>query len=213
MWDDTIDGSFHARLYRQFHKDVKNNQAMQDRVFEASSSHGMPLFFQFWPEEKQKDPAVRAQFLDKCNDATKMYLLKAFPREVRGDTRVLRSFIEKTGEKHIYEVYSEFPEAAKENLELVYACIDKVATDFWVEYLFKAFPDGVDGVKRADAVRQRCQMRCPRAQLQLPQHHPLPPWTCDRYARWWSPHRHPLVLSLSDTMAGPDTEASSSSRN
>merc|ERR1712217_19489 len=165
MWDDTIDGSFHAKLYRQFPKDVKNNQAIQNRVFEASSSHGMPLLFQFWPEEKQKDPAVRAQFLDKCNDATKMYLLKAFPSEVRGDTRVLQSFIEKTGERHLYEVYSEFPEAAKENLDLVYACIDRVDTDIWLEYLFKAFPDSV---KTTDAVLQRCQMRCPRAQLPAP---------------------------------------------
>lgn len=168
MWDDTIDGSFHAKLYRQFHKDVKNNHAVQNRVFEASSSHGMPMLFQFWPEEKQKDPAVQAQFLDKCNDATKLYLLKAFPSEVREDPNVLLSFIEKTGEIHLYKVYSGFPAAAKENLDLVYACIDRVATDFWLKCLFKAFPDEV---RRTRAVREKCLAKCSdeavRAELQL----------------------------------------------
>merc|ERR1712232_1095051 len=96
-------------------------------------------------------------------DDTRMYLFKAFvealPDEIPSDLDLQRRFVETTGEIYLYKVFDEFPEASKNNLDLVHACIDspKLTSDIWIEYLFKAFPDGV---RRDPKVQQRCLDKC-----------------------------------------------------
>merc|ERR1712060_412745 len=122
---------------------------MQKLVFEKCSTYGMPTLFEFWAHELQKDPVVRDEFLNKCHDKAKSDLFKAFvealPDEITSDVDLHRRFIETTGERDLAQVFAALPEASKNNLDLVYACIDspKVTEGIWFSSLWKAFPDGV----------------------------------------------------------------------
>mmetsp|Transcript_23491 Transcript_23491/g.73258 ORF Transcript_23491/g.73258 Transcript_23491/m.73258 type:complete len:637 (+) Transcript_23491:52-1962(+) len=162
------DGSSVPKLYRQFSEQVQSDVGLQKVVFERCSAYGMPMLFQFWPQGLQKDPVVRGEFLSKCHDETKAWLYKAFvealPSEIPSDVDLQRRFIETTGEKYLYKVFDELPEASKSNLDLVYACIDspKLTDGFWFGLLFEKFPDGV---KREPRVHQRCLDRFSREQL------------------------------------------------
>merc|ERR1711920_850872 len=85
--------------------------------------------------------------------------VEALPNEIPSDVELQRRFVETTGEIHLHKVFAELPEASKNNLDLVYACLDnpKLTSDIWIQYLFEAFPDGV---KHEPQVQQRCLDKC-----------------------------------------------------
>merc|ERR1712187_264790 len=90
--------------------------------------------------------------------------VEALPNEIPSDIDLHRRFIEMTGQRALNEVFAELPEASRNNLDLVYACIDspKLTDGAWRRFVYKAFPDRV---KREPQVQQRCLYRFSREQL------------------------------------------------